>query len=279
MNWIGKKVVITGGSSGIGYDLAKILKDRGCEISLVARDDGKMNQAVETLGCRGYLCDVADKNGVQETFSKILQDTGSVDVLINNAGYAFYKSFSESSFDEIDHMTRTNFMGTIYFTKLFLDETIRKARPAVLVNIASVAGKIPITPNLLYSAAKHGVVAFTELIDCEYRTKGIHTLLVLPGRVDTPFFDHESFKKRTHGFENKGMIPSVVMAEAIVNAVEKGKRELILPKKFQLVIYLVRAFPWIFKPVLRSVLTRRILKHESTLRELGGLSEIQNTHR
>jgi short-subunit dehydrogenase len=272
MKLTGKKILITGGSSGIGKAVALSCADLGAEIGILADKADKVNETVREIQskggkARGYVCDIADLEKMKETLKIVFNDFSTLDILINNAGFATYKTFAQSSLEEIDRMSRVNYLGTLYSCKLVLDEMV-KQRKGHVINVASVAGRLPITPNPIYAAAKHGVVAINELLKYEYETFGIKFSLVLPGRVDTAFFDHETFVNRTVRIENKKALPASVVAEKIVKLIERPKSLVVIPKFYSFIFWIYDAFPFITKPLLGFILKKRLLTH---YRDIGGL--------
>ncbi len=261
-----KVIVITGGSSGIGKATALECFRQGANIAIVANHQYAIDHTVKEISelkvegraiFKGYCCDISDKAAVTKIFDQIFTDFGHVDVLINNAGFATYLTFHDSTLDELDRLTQVNYLGAMYCSKLVLDQ-MTKLKSGHIVNVASVAGILPITPNATYGAAKQATVALTETLRNEYAPFKIKFSLMLPGRVDTAFFDHESFKKRGKRPEHAGMLTSHTIALKIIEQIKTQRELVITPRIFRIIGWLYAAFPMICKPFLRHVLKKRI---------------------
>lgn len=140
-----------------------------------------------------------------------------------------------------------------------------KARKGHIINVASVAGRMLITPNATYGAAKHAVAALTDLLRAEYQPLGIDFSLVLPGRVDTPFFDHETYQRRKERPENRGMLQADEIATVLVGVIENKSRQVFVPARFRLATWLINTFPWFFGRLLERLLVARIREHYDTV--------------
>lgn len=274
--WQNKTILITGGSSGIGKSTAFACAKRGAKIGILGHTTVHIQQTVEELKAQGYrafgyVCDVSDLPELTAVSKQIKKEMGFIDVLINNAGYATYRTFEESDIQEIDKLTRVNYLGLLYACKLFLPDMVKR-KQGHIINVASVAGRITITPNPVYCAAKHAVVAITDLLRCEYREFGVTFSLILPGRVDTPFFDHETFKRRLSRPEHRGMIKPETVAAKIVHVIETRKREIFIPRIYAPAAWVITAVPWVFRPLLERVLVKRIRDHYATPERIASAS-------
>ena len=192
--------MITGGSSGIGFAIAQRLAGFGAKVVLIADGQDRLDVAVRALGGAGaqvssIVCDVGDPVAVRDAIVSLRREHGVPDVLINNAGFAVYRTFEESDPAEIEKLFNVNFAGHLLCTKAVLDGMIARGSGHI-VNIASVAGLFTLTPNAVYGAAKSGIVAWSRALRVELDRFGIGVSVVCPGRVETPFFDHETFQRR-----------------------------------------------------------------------------------
>ena len=191
-------VVITGGSSGIGFAIAQRLVTLRARVVLVADRPQTLGKAVHALGGEAarvwsIVCDLSDPEAVQEATAVLRRQHGVPDILINNAGYAVYRTFEQSDPDEIDRLLRVNFSGHLLFTKGVLGGMIERRRGHI-VSIASVAGLFTLTPNAVYGASKSGIITWSRALQAEVHRYGVRVSVVCPGRVETPFFDHETFR-------------------------------------------------------------------------------------
>ena len=200
--WAGRRVIITGGSSGIGKQLAADLLRQGAHVGIVADDPDKLARAESDLKhiaptVWARACDVAVLDDVRAMARDYRQTFDAPDVLINNAGYAVYHTFEQTSAEEIQRLFQVNLVGAALVTREFLPDLIR-AGSGHVVMMASIAGRIPMTPCGVYSASKHGLVALAELLQIETARFHVRVHVVCPGRVETDFFAHESFRTRAH---------------------------------------------------------------------------------
>jgi len=158
VNFKNKVVLITGASSGIGRESAIEFAKLGANIVLVSRTKEKLEQVadelrkfnVTTLICQ---CDVSDKDQVKEMSKTVLEKFDSIDILINNAGFAIYGSVSDLSIDEIESQMETNYFGMVYCIKNFLPSMLDK-KSGHIVNVASVAASFGLPGIASYCASK-----------------------------------------------------------------------------------------------------------------------------
>lgn len=244
------RIVITGGSSGIGKHLAGACLDQGDEVAIVAEDAARLEAAREELArrsprVRALACDVADVGAIERLRDAVLAEWGSVDVLVNCAGFAVYRTFEQSDAREIERLVRVNLIGAMAVTHAFLPAMIAR-RSGHVVNVASVAGLMPLTPCAAYSTAKWGMVGFSHALRWELAELGIRVHLVCPGRVKTPFFDHETFRSRPSRPEAEQWVPIEKVTRGILRAIERGRFSTTIPWTLGLAIRLRNLAPGLF---------------------------------
>jgi len=168
-SFVGKNVLITGGSGGIGMQLAKDFAGRGAQV-VVCSDSSQSLAQTRTdfeqvdLKVDTQECDVRSANQVNSLADYTLRQYGHLDILINNAGYAVYRPFEESSLDEVLDLLDVNLAGAMRCAKAFLSSMIEH-HSGRIVNISSIGGETIITPNAVYCAAKHGMVAWSKALN------------------------------------------------------------------------------------------------------------------
>lgn len=253
----GKIAIITGGSSGIGKELAKELLKDNYRVLIIGKTKNHVQETLNELkeisgNCSGFVCDINDEKRVKYLVNEILKENHKVDLLVNNAGFSYYKEFIELSEDEIKEIINTNLLGTMYFCK-FIIPYMEKQGYGHIVNVASVAGRIGFPKLSVYCAAKFGVVGFSESLYYEMKKKNINVTLVCPGAVDTGFYRDESFQKFPHTERHKKVMSPEYVAKEIKKAIDNKKFELILPKLFR------------FKIMFKDVLKRFAMKYVSRL--------------
>ena len=243
----GRLVVITGGSSGIGFAIAERLRGLGARIVLVADTSDKLDAAVIALGgdpaqVSSIVCDISDPVAVADSMDAILREHGVPDILVNNAGFAVYRTFEQSDAAEIERLVEVNFAGHIHCTKAVLDGMIAK-RHGQIVNIASVAGLFTLTPNAVYGAAKSGIITWSRALRVELERYGIGVSVVCPGRVETPFFDHETFKRRKERRETALTVSMPEVVEAVLDAIRRNREMVIVPRYWSWFSRAINALP------------------------------------
>lgn len=192
----GKTILITGGASGIGRQLALKAARQGGRIVLWDLDQDAMGGTLEELrqegaeGPQGYVCNVADRNQVYETAELVRREVGSVDVLVNNAGCVSGKRFLDCSDEQIERTLEVNTLAHFWTVKAFLPQMIEADRGHV-VTIASAAGVIGVAGLADYCASKWAAVGFNESLRVELRqaAPNVRTTVVCPFFVNTGMFD------------------------------------------------------------------------------------------
>jgi short-subunit dehydrogenase len=231
-----KLVVITGGTSGIGLALAQEIARRDAKVVVLADKADSVSRALTKLrvgknSVHGYVCDIGVADQVTEICAQIITEHGVPDILINNAGYAIYRTFEQEDPDEIERLISVNFGGAVRITKAFLDGMVQR-RSGQIVNMASIAGVLPLTPCALYGAAKHAMVGWSQCIAPELARFGIDVTVVCPGRVQTSFFDHESFRSRPHRKETEATVPLAAVVDATFDAILRRQRMRYIPRRY-----------------------------------------------
>jgi len=239
----GLSAVITGASSGIGKLLALRLAREGARIALVARRVHELDEVaakVRALGGEALVlpCDVADRARVREAAARALDVFGTVDLLINNAGYGRHRRFADWDVEDMERMMQVNFFGSVYWTKALLPSMTERRR-GWIVFLASVAGKFGVPDESAYAASKFAVVGLAEALSIEVEDYGIHVLTVCPGSIRTDFFDAEALE-RMPPVAKRSMSEPEPLVDAILQALRSGKHEITFPRPIA-AAYLVRA--------------------------------------
>lgn len=190
LNLEGRNAVVTGGSRGIGREIAIRLAEKGANLAIIA--SSKSEKALNTLeelktygiDARLYCCNVGDSNQVEEVSAEILRDFGKIDILVNNAGITRDNLLPSLDITDIDSVIDVNLKGCIYMTRAFIRNFI-KNRHGSIINISSVVGLMGNKGQTNYAASKAGIVGFTKSVAKEYARKNIRCNAIAPGYILT----------------------------------------------------------------------------------------------
>jgi short-subunit dehydrogenase len=256
-----KWIVITGGSSGIGAEIAGALSKRGNHVTLVADGIAQLEHTLQHLKGSGAnvdaeRCDLGNHAETDDLVVRLLQ-RGVPDVLINNAGFGTYTTFEAASPAEIDRLLEVNLIGHVRLTKGLLGGFVAR-RSGAISFMASAAGRLPITPNATYCAAKHGMMGLAAALRHELRRYHIGVTAICPGRVDTPFFDHETFRRRSLGPENRRSISAGRVAALTIDAIERNRPVTFIPKTLGVASWLFDTLPFVSHPLYDRIMRARI---------------------
>ncbi len=262
MDFTGKAVVITGASSGIGREAALAFGARGAKIALVARNLENLKEVQGELrqkNCEAFpfACDVGKYAQVKKTCAEIKKKFGTIDALVNNAGFGVYRPFEEQEITEIEEMMQTNFFGTVYFTKELLSAMQGGSH---IVNVSSMAGKLAFPNYSGYCASKFAVSAFTESLYQELMRKGVGVHLICPTGTKTHFFDNKSFDGHPHRVHFESMMEASEVARLIVEAVEKNRFETIPTIREKVALFLRANLPFVYRRVMQTRYVKRIIE-------------------
>lgn len=193
-----RAAIVTGASRGIGYALAEALGQEGYGLTISARKPDTLEQAAEKLRGRGFEVEVvpanmAQEEGVREVVERHRERFGRLDVLVNNAGVGIGAMANEHETKLVDLQLAVNLRAIILFYRECA-ELLRSAgaehRNALVVNLASIAGKSPQPWLSVYSATKAAVAAYTISMNKEFAKHGVKSVAFAPGFVDTDMTDY-----------------------------------------------------------------------------------------
>ena len=223
--------VVTGGSSGIGAALARLLVRRGWHCVLLARGGERLAALAAELGVEHELCDVGDREAVERTAAVIRGRHPKIDLLVNNAGIPGRTGFIDADAERIENVVDVNYLGSVWCLRAFLP-ALEAARPSHVVNVVSVAGTVSgAGTSGLYTASKHAQLAFSRSVAAELAPRGVSVHTVLPGFVETEGFPQRHVLPR---FAHPFVIEPEDVAKAIVKAVERNRREVHVPRYYRI---------------------------------------------
>lgn len=251
----GKNIWITGGSSGLGRELAGMLAERGANLVLLARDRAKLEKVKAELGgakVETSVCDVADPAAVDAVFKDLAASSGAPDILINSAGVIHEGYFENQSLAEFRRLMDINFFGTLHCIQSVLP--LFKARGGGrIVNIASSGGLIGGFGYAAYCSSKFAVVGLTEVLRSELKPQNITVHLVCPGEFNGPMVDGISEGRTPENLAVVHTIPVLEadqVARAVIAGVEKGSCLIIPGLMTRLTVGLGRALPSIGRVIV-----------------------------
>jgi NAD(P)-dependent dehydrogenase (short-subunit alcohol dehydrogenase family) len=183
----GRVVLITGGSRGLGLQLAREFANQGAHLALLARDEDELERAAAELeGVQVELlaCDLRRAEQVSQAVDQVANRFGRLDVLVNNAGTIRVGPVDNLGLEAFRDEMDTNFFGALHATLAALPH-LRRGGEGRLVNITSIGGRLPVPHLLPYSASKFALVGFSQALRAELSTKGVRVTTVVPGLMRT----------------------------------------------------------------------------------------------
>ncbi|MFY9301515.1 MAG: SDR family oxidoreductase [Candidatus Nitrosotenuis sp.] len=262
MSFRDKTVVITGASSGIGAASAVEFAKKGASLALVARTRKKLEELqtkLDKLGTRSIVCecDVAQKSQVQKMAGDVLDKFGTIDVLVNNAGFAIYGKVSELTVEQIESQMATNYFGMVYCTKQFLPKMLEK-NSGHIVNVASVAASFGLPGIASYCASKFAMLGFSEGLRHELYGTKVGVTVVSPIMVRTNFFDDPSFAKMPK--YSPTSLSAQTVAKAVLSAATSSRLEIIVPPIVRGAVWAKHTIPFIINPIVGSAFRKQLGK-------------------
>lgn len=257
----GKVAVVTGASSGIGSRMAKELSRRGAAVALVARRREhleRLEQEIVSAGGRAstHVCDVSQRAEVEAAFGRIVERWGDVDLLVNNAGYGRHILFKDHGVDDIELMTRTNYLGSVYWITSVLP-SMRERRSGWILNVSSFAGLIPQPDEAAYSATKFALTALSQALAYELAPLGIHVMVVHPALVRTEMLSPEVMARLPKGAAGSIIEPDELVSETL-KGLQRGETSIVVPRRFRAVSFLHALSPRLVGRVLARIKLRAV---------------------
>ncbi|MBI3471537.1 MAG: SDR family NAD(P)-dependent oxidoreductase [Candidatus Solibacter usitatus] len=238
-----KVVLITGASRGIGAACAAAFRKGGARLSLTARSQDLL-RAVGGEDALLMAGDITDPAVRRRVVDGTINRYGAIDVLVNNAGIGLYAPSWRAPMEDARALFELNVFAPLAMTQLVAPH-MRQRRSGLIVNIGSIAGRMPLPWLSLYSATKYALGAMTEGLRMELRQDGIRTMIVCPGYVKTGFQDHVLAGKPPEQMRRsrKLAITAEACAEAVVKGVKRDARTVVTPAIGWGLIALQRLFP------------------------------------
>jgi NAD(P)-dependent dehydrogenase (short-subunit alcohol dehydrogenase family) len=261
-----KVVLITGGSRGLGFQLAREFGSQGAIVAICARDPVELERAAMDLNGRGvrthpFVCDVSNRDQVESMIEDVARTLGPVHVLVNNAGIIVVGPVSEMTVEDFERAMDVIFWGTLYPTLAILP-SMRERGQGSIVNVTSIGGKVSVPHLLPYSCAKFAVVALSEGLRAELAPAGIRVTTIVPGLMRTGSHLKAEFKGKhipEYAWFSAGAATPLVSigaeraARSIVRATVRGDSEKILSVPADVLARAHNLFPGLTNSVLSLV--------------------------
>jgi NAD(P)-dependent dehydrogenase (short-subunit alcohol dehydrogenase family) len=256
MRLTGMVALVTGGSSGIGAATTRALAAAGARVLIAGRDPARLAAVAGQTGGVALACDLAAPGGPAELAAAAqraaaalppLPGTGEaaagVDILVNNAGLGWAGPIGEITAGKVAELVAVNLTAPMQLTRLLVPGMIARGRGRV-VFVSSIAGATGVRGEAVYSATKAGLGSFAESLAYELDGHGVRMAVIVPGVIDTPFFDRRG---RPYGRTRPGPQPPERVAEAIVSCLERDRSVSYVPRWMRLPAWLHGAAPGTFR--------------------------------
>ena len=236
---------MTGASSGIGAAIARELASRGARVTLVARSREPLERLAAELEAAGGSArvepaDLSKLDEIEALVSRVLAATGAPDVLVNNAGAGRWRAIDETDPGEAAQMMALPYLAAFELTRALTPAMIAKGHGRV-VCMTSLSGYTYIPGATGYAVARWAMRAFASQLREDLRGTGIGVTLIAPSEVDSPYFDNNPGSRervpRAVALLGGAVTPEVV-ARATADAIERGRREVIVPRRAEVVVRL-----------------------------------------
>lgn len=222
-----KYALVTGASSGIGYELAKLFAEDGKNIVVVARSQDRLEKLKTEIenryGTKAIVVvkDLSKPDAPQEIYSELEKKNINIDVLVNNAGFPVHGKFAETDLKEELNMIQVNIAALTHLTKLFMKKMVEN-KSGWILNVASTGGFAPFPLFSVYAATKAYVLSFSEAIANELQDTGVSVTCLCPGVTDTRFYERGNAGKAKFAKTMKRMDAARV-ASIGYTALKKGR--------------------------------------------------------
>jgi short-subunit dehydrogenase len=238
----GLRAAITGGSSGIGAATARELAARGVRVAIAGRNAAALERVAADTNGSVVLGDLREPGCAQHIIDASVDDLGGLDILVSNAGIGWAGPFASMSDSDIDAVLDVNLRAAAHLARAAIPH-LRSGRGR-LVFVGSIAGLVGVPGETWYSATKAGLGCLAETLRAELRPSGIGVSLVSPGVVDTAYFER---RKAPYRRRYPRLISAETAAAAVVNAIEHGRDDVVVPPWLSLPARVKVSFPGLYR--------------------------------
>ncbi len=264
-----KVILITGASSGIGLETAKLFQSKNWKVAATMRTPEKAEDLQKIADVETIRLDVTDVESIKAAISEALEKFGRIDALVNNAGYGLLGPFEAASPEQIERQFDTNLFGLFNVCREIIPH-FREQKRGTIVNISSLGGRVALPFSSLYSATKFAIEGFSESLQYELEPFKIRVKLIEPGPIKTDFYSRSQDVARKDGltvydrrlepfleFMDKGgndAPDGSAVAEAIYQAVTDDSKKLRYPVNTKGLLGLRGVLPdGLFYPLVKKI--------------------------
>lgn len=267
-----KVVLITGASSGIGKETATLFQSKNWKVAATMRSPERSHELQDITDVECFRLDVTDLASIRSAIAAAIAKFGHIDAVVNNAGFAVVGPFEAATHEEIERQVQTNVYGVMNVCREILP-IFRDQRRGVIVNVASMGGRITFPLYSIYHASKWAVEGFSESLHYEVRDFGIKVKIIEPGPIKTDFYERSMTIAKKEGltaYDNfvARAMPNLqkagangpdgrIVAETIYRSVNDGSERMRYPVNSRAILILRRLLPdSIFLPLIKRVVLR-----------------------
>jgi len=238
----GLRAIITGGSSGIGAATARAFAARGSQVAIAGRNVAALNRVAAATNAVCLPGDLREPGCVGRTVDAAVDALGGLDIVVSNAGIGWAGPFASMNESDIDSLLDVNLRAAAHLARAAIPH-LQRGRGR-LVFIGSVAGLVGVPGEAWYSASKAGLACFADALRAELRPAGVGVTLVSPGVVDTAYFErrNEPYQRR-----HPKLMSAEAAADAIVDAVRRGRDDVVVPPWLTLPARIKASFPRLYR--------------------------------
>ena len=193
-----KVILITGASSGIGRETAKLFQIKNWRVAATMREPEKSEDLQRIADVETFRLDVTDTDSIKQAIADVLEKFGRIDAVLNNAGYGLLGAFEAATPEQIERQFQTNVFGVMNVTREILPY-FREQKQGIIANVASVGGRMTFPFSSLYNATKWAVEGFSESLQYELEQFNIRVKIIEPGPIKTDFYDRSQEVTRKEG--------------------------------------------------------------------------------
>ena len=268
-----KVVLITGASSGIGNETAKLFQSKNWKVAATMRSPEKAEDLQRIVDIECIKLDVTDPESIKSAINQTLEKFGRIDAVVNNAGYGLVGPFEASTDEQIERQYQTNVFGTMYVCREILPY-FREQKRGIIVNLTSLGGRVSFPFYSIYNSTKWAVEGFSECLQFELEPFNIRIKIIEPGPIKTDFYsrsqdiaskeglrDYKEPNDRVASYMQKSKETAPdgrVVAETIYDAVTDGSKKIRYTVNTKGLLAIKRFMPeQIYYSIVKSVFLKK----------------------